>query len=322
MSKNKLGHNEISRIVQMVQDHNLIVCHHRGDDEFIRFDGVVDTDSHSPHVLHCVDDVEVDLKTVYRDSLVIVKNALYAWDVIDIPERVEALDPCGGEKRVRMTHPAYAVAGFSRVSGMSTMFDSEIDHQNYIVLEIQQADVTESQSGTWSRIISPSGGKSLIRVRMTEVQFGRLVSNQNTGSMNPVTLERYNNEYVSNPPRNVSVVEKQESRIDEFAERSADLLTKPLEKLREWSESKHRPTLKEMAELIKNLTSASGNMASNAKFVHKLLVEDMEDAVSRAKSEVDSYTKNQVAQHGLGHIDATQLLSFSQGDSVEQGDGD
>ena len=123
------------------------------------------------------------------------------------------------------THPSFGVAGFSRISvggGGIQLFDSSVPHQHYIELWISTA---KRQRGLHRDWITSDGNDEIVRIAMSEAQFGALVSSFGQGGGVPVTISRRDGALVPAGPH--------ESRLAVTAAEVAKAADKATEKVQE-----------------------------------------------------------------------------------------
>lgn len=190
-------------------------------------------------------------------------------------------DDLHGERR---SHPSYAKINVSRVSGHTELFDSAFEHQHFIHLSISRAEVLGHPAS--HQFIY--GKEELIEVAMSETQFARMISSLNIGSGTPCTLQRWNGESVIQPA-NESHQKCHTATIGDKLQGAVDNQKKVLSKLQGWRESKHRPTLKEMDELIQGMESQVENFNSNMKYYARCFEEHMEKTVDEARTEIEAH---------------------------------
>lgn len=213
-------------------------------------------------------------------------------------------------------HPSWGKVNISRVSGHTTLFRSALTHHNYIEMTISKAKVVDTTGA--SDFVMEDG--QLITVAMSETQFARMISSLNIGEGSPCTLVRCNGERMPDcPPEDRKGYVK--ASHDDHLDNNSAALAQIGEDLQEMLDRKHRPTLKEMAELIHRLRCSSGNFDSNQDYYRERFAEDMERITEEAKTEIEAHIVNAVARVGLEHLqdqmprlhstDKTQLLSDS-----------
>lgn len=207
----------------------------------------------------------------------------------------------GSSRTLKRTHPSYGVIRFGRVSGHASIFDSELNHQHYIQMTVSRAKVYE-QFNTHSRSVHPEQGPSLISVNLSEVQFARAITSLNAGVGTPATLDKIDGVNLPLPPSKENELDKHEDRLNEFAERMETIVNEPVEQIRAWRSSKHRPTMKEMGALADTLERKAAYAKGNAEFIHSVLVESMEDTVASCKTEVDGYVHGFIQAAGIQAI--------------------
>ena len=202
-------------------------------------------------------------------------------------------------------HPSYAVVNFSRCSGSANLYDSEIDHQHYIMLRLAHAH-TESDDYS-DRVVTDD---HIIEIKMSETQFARAITSMNMGQGIPCTINRLNNVSFPEPPRKQSLLRRNDKRIEEFAKKTEDTFTNIKTQIKELREAKKRPTLKQMDQMLFDLRVAEQNMAANAEFAHTMLSEAAEDAVASAKAEVDGYVSHTILMSGLRGLESSQMINL------------
>lgn len=188
----------------------------------------------------------------------------------------------------KYTHPSYGVIKISRVSGETTLFDSDFQHQHFISLSVCKA--AKYDDGHHSMIHEDHGddGRSIVEVYMSEAQFARAITSMNMGSGSPCTLNRVHNKSVPLP----EAEQAKERHIDGVNEKLSGAMNKQREivgLLERWRSDKHRPTLKEMDELIMDLGCATDNFKSNMEYYGRCFEEHMEKVVLDAKTEIETH---------------------------------
>lgn len=225
-----------------------------------------------------------------------------AHPAMDVEEKVEPYEMPGSPETVKRSHPSYGNLYFSRVSGSAILFDSELNHQHYVTLTISRAQLIEDNTGyrCWPT-------NELIEVCLSEVQFARAITSLNSGSGTPCTLHHINRQTMPKPPRKRSLLEKHDERLNKFVKDHQDSIEPFIEMIAEWRSKKHRPTLKEMEELMKGLMRCSEYAKGNVEFAHELLVEAADEAVAIAKTEIDGYVHNAVVRTGLEQLKSAEF---------------
>ena len=187
--------------------------------------------------------------------------------------------------RERKTHPSYALASFSRVSGETYLFGSEFRHNGFISLKIDSACVTRDLSHDWH-----FGDKGLIEVWMSEAQFVQLISRLNMGSGTPVTL-RWHNGHIEAPP--VAETARQKHEQDFKAECVEAMKgVKAVEEKLASAIDKGKIGKTEIREILQELRSARSSVSSTLPWVEKQFAKATEATVSNAKVEIEAHLSN------------------------------
>lgn len=187
----------------------------------------------------------------------------------------------------------------SRVSGSTNLFRSSLNHHNWIELTISNAVVVENSGA--SDFLMEAG--HLITVAMTETQFARMISSLNMGEGTACTLESIGGQRLKpcEPEDRAAFFEKSHN---EHLDGNAQNLLGIGKRLQAMLDAKHRPTLKEMAEIVHELRVAGGNFDSNQDYYRERFREDCERVVEEAKTEIEAHIVNAVAKAGLEHLKA------------------
>lgn len=200
----------------------------------------------------------------------------------------------------RKSHESWGKINVSRVSGCTNLFRSSLKHHNWIELTISNAVVVDD-TGTHDFLME--AGPPLITVAMSETQFARMISSLNMGEGTACTLEAIGGHRLKSPEpedRAAHFEKTHNEHLDGNAEKIRDIGSR----MQEMLDRKHRPTLKEMAELIHEMRVAGGNFDSNQDFYREQFREDMEKVVEEAKTEIESHIMNAVSKAGLEHLQA------------------
>ena len=130
---------------------------------------------------------DVSLDEVQEHQLLNARPAInVSWSALDPDEKVELYDDSSKTgNAVRRTHPSYGSLSINRTTGQANLFNSEINHQHFISLEISRSEVIEDDTDYRCWPI-----KSIIQIWMSEVQFARAITSFGSGSGTPCTLKR------------------------------------------------------------------------------------------------------------------------------------
>lgn len=194
-------------------------------------------------------------------------------------------------------HPSFATIHFSRISGHSGyLFGSEIQANNYIELEIREAE----------RIIDLCDerqfphGETICKVKMSPSQFSELITTLNFSLGTPCTLEEVMGQRV--PQVNTEEVESRKSfvnrKLKERLKWFASHLTETQQKARELVKKKTLSKY-DQRELLNAIDFMTTELTSNIPFFAKCFQENMDDVILDAKIEIDSTIQHMITQSGL-----------------------
>lgn len=200
------------------------------------------------------------------------------------------------------THPSWGKINVTRVSGQTNLFRSSLQHQHFISLSISRAKVVES-GGAHDFLM---GGEELIEVYMSETQFARMITSIGMGEGSPCTINRHNNERVEDCPsqdRKQFVIDSHNEHIEDHEAKVRELLGQ----LQRMLSDKHRPTLKELAQIIHELSCYTGNFKSSHKYFRNQFVEEVESILDDAKTEIEAHILHSAGKLGIDKADLPKL---------------
>ena len=192
------------------------------------------------------------------------------------------------------THPAFGQIGGSRVQGGTTLYGSDFEHQNFIIITIRKSDLHRSLSRDWHM-----SGDELIEVWLSEAQWATFVSSLNMGMGVPCTIAHINRKSVPAIPY------RQEA--DEYRAEVAGKAKDAAKRVRETIaaiEGEVGATLstKKRNAILAHLNRLAQDLGNNLPFVVESFDEHMEETVERAKVEVNAYMQTQIQRAGLEAI--------------------
>lgn len=197
--------------------------------------------------------------------------------------RREVQEPTVGEHG-REEHPAFVNVGVSRVTSTpgAVLFDSDVRHQHYMVLEVHTAD---RQRMLKSDYIHPAN--LLMRVAMSQAQWAQLVSSPNSGGT-PATLEWTSEQ---GPVPGLPF----DSRLDLTAREAGDAAREVFVKVQEALDAYvERKTVGN----LRNLQSAVANAASNVQYAARRVTEHTEEVVAKARADIEAMVQAAAERHG------------------------
>lgn len=206
------------------------------------------------------------------------------------------------EERERYSHPSYGQIGFSRVTGHSRFYGSELEQDHYIEMKLFNSEVDRDLGRDWYH------AKDLIaKVRMTAGQFSEMITTMNCGDGIPCTIERVTNTQIASLPtienRKEFVHRKFEERMKEFATsiRKEQLEAKELVKKKALSKE-------DMRLLQHHIEWLTTEVESNIPFFAKCFQETMDEVVFEAKLEIENAIQHKITVLGLESLEQLKQI--------------
>lgn len=194
------------------------------------------------------------------------------------------------------THPSFGSISLDNVSGRHELFMSSVEHLHFVALTICKAE--HHRDLHYDRV---HPGKELIRVLMTPVQLGELLTNMNNGSGTPCTIQRVweGDEYktLPDPPQ----LTKKATYVEEF-KKDVEKISKDLDaalKMAQAMEAKPSVTKGERKEMTDKIEALTRNIQSNLPFILDMFNENVEKVTAEAKNEVEQYRRDMIHRLGM-----------------------
>lgn len=193
-------------------------------------------------------------------------------------------------------HPAWGLIGASRVSSSpgGVLFDSDIQHRNYVVVRLRRASRGRDLGHDWK--YSEEG---IVEIAMSEAQWASFVSTMNVGDGVPCTIERVGTEDMPGM--------EYEPRLAESMDEVRNAGGKMLEVIRKAFETYQGHHTKAN---LKRLESAIANADNNMTYAAETLTEHAENVVQRARADIEAMVVSKAEQLGIepGEITDIRLL--------------
>lgn len=215
--------------------------------------------------------------------------------------RKEASDALGGYIE---SHPSYGTVAIHHVSGRGHLFGSEVEHLHFLQLSIHEAElhVRPPREDVFGR-------NELIRISLTEAQFARMITSPNQGSGVPCTIERcvgdvgepWLNSFGGrpDPPRPAPYDERYKGSMGDRAEFIAKSLHEAKGLVDSLMNGTERLNKGNVEKVQKSLYMALMNFEKNIPYVMNELAEGIENRMSTAKAEFESYVSSRLQIMGL-----------------------
>lgn len=190
------------------------------------------------------------------------------------------------------THPAFAQIGVSRVSGGIHLYDSDFQHNHYMVIRINESQLHRNYSRDWHH----ENGR-YIEVALSEAQWATFVSSPNMGSGVPCTLTALRGEMIPALPAPAS-------RKDQFSKEMNDAMKDAMDALHgAIKDLENLPGSKKAArEIQEKLQKTVREITKNMPFVASQFEEHVENTTERAKMEIHGYIQGAVNRAGVAAI--------------------
>lgn len=215
-------------------------------------------------------------------------------------------DPVSG---TQYEHPAYGMISYGRVNGRTKLVGSELQHQNFIHLEIETAK-------KWRNHHSDKfyADKTVVEIYLTEQQWATFISSPNTSGV-PCTFRRKpaSNEFIQIP--SLEEEDKHELAKQELKEYAKEISKDLVDEVIKLKKLLTNPTVKktELAAIVKALDLAVQGINSNMPFHVDQHKEFMEENLSSAKSEIEGYINNKIYSLGLSELQkVAPTISFNE----------
>ncbi len=190
-------------------------------------------------------------------------------------------------------HESYGMASFSHVSGSTTLFGSEFNHQHYVTLSISRGVLHRDLSNDWY-----FDRGQLIEVAMSEAQFVQLISRPNMGAGVPVTLTRVDGKQMADVPARESMQDRFSKEIKKDAQQCVSGLRDAAKDLREAIDT-GKISKTSLRAILEKLTTAERAVSGGIPFVEDQFRESMENTVSHAKVEIEAHISNTAMRIGV-----------------------
>lgn len=185
------------------------------------------------------------------------------------------------------THPAFGQIGACRTQGQATLYGSDFKHQNFVVITISRSELHRGLSNDHH-----FAREQLIEVALSEAQWASFVSCMNVGDGVPCTIESIDGVGVPS-------IELTEPVADKFAAEMDQTLLDIQAALRKLEANEKLPQW-----LRKEIGIQAGRLTGSTGFVAAQFSEHIENAIEKARIEVNAYTLATIQRAGLAALGA------------------
>lgn len=192
------------------------------------------------------------------------------------------------------SHPAFGQISAHRISGSTTLYDSDFVHHNFIEISIRRSELSRDHAHDWH-----FPREELIAVKLSEAQWATFVSSLNMGSGVPCTLDT-----VAGQPMPDIPLRKQEDAtkadLDIKVREATELVNAAIKDIEgELGESISK---KKRDAILGHLRQLQRSVAGTMPFVVESFAKQMEQTVEKAKVEVNAYMYSTIQRAGLQAI--------------------
>lgn len=207
-------------------------------------------------------------------------------------------------------HPAYGVVRVSNPQGVRTLFGSDVEHHDFIQLEIVPATLKRGLNTDWVHgSLSP-----IVQIAMSHAQFVSMIQSSGKGEGTPCTIQ-YAPEDMNASSVRLPSIEPLQSKTDLIKDEIQNDTKKALAvalKAIECLESKYdelkagkavsKKELSTLEPLIRLAKNKIVNAPSNLKFALTCAEETIDKAVHDAQIEIEASVEHKLRQIGLEAI--------------------
>ena len=184
-------------------------------------------------------------------------------------------------------HPSYGKVKICKVhSNNHPLVGSDILHNSFIELTISRAYLERRLHSDWFH-----SREELISIELSPTQWSELLSSFNSEGV-PCTLN-----YIAGQPKipEAPFIDKTKEFSEEFSQEFSDNLSNSLELIHTLIKGLDKDTKlgkKEMRELLNSLYYKVYNIKSNVNFAANQFNKNLENRITCAKEQLESYLKN------------------------------
>lgn len=211
----------------------------------------------------------------------------------DFEVKVTDLGGHYGSDAKQYEHPSYGMISIDRCSGKTELFGSDINHDQFFDIEIQNAYQNNHLGRSWYH-----GNKELIRVRISAAQFVEMIASMNTTGIPCTIVEHPEHGYIKYK-KPVSQVDYASQYAKETASRASVLSKETVTRAKELLTAKGTMKVSEKEELLKLITKLEQDCSSNMVFAVNSAKEAIDNMKAHAVSEVDARLTHMITQTGL-----------------------
>ena len=213
------------------------------------------------------------------------------------------------------THDSWGMVGICHQHhGGRQLFGSDVTNYNTICLRIKTAQCSRELGRDWIM-----GDKTLIEITLSANQFADLLTYSNIGDGVPCTIEYVREKGMIKYQPQKPKIEIIEQERDALAEKAVSDIHSSIAMVKELIDKK-KISKTAGEELLFNMNGALSSLVGGGKeFYKKQARQEVEDMVTEAKRQVQSYVDNKIYSTGLQMLkdgfESPQLIEIERGET-------
>jgi hypothetical protein len=202
----------------------------------------------------------------------------------------------GGDTETRAKHPSWVMIQISRVTGSKKLFGSQLDHNQFFQMRINQAEAQSSLGG-----VNYFGhGRGFVEVCFSGSQFVDLITSMNIGSGVPATMTWFNGQYVPQADeRSPHPNNEAKKGFMRSVERTTKDLQKNIDEVNELIADNKPLNQAKKKQIRDSLSLISYGFSNNASFYLDRYNEATDQIVTQAKNEVETFITSSLVAKGI-----------------------
>jgi hypothetical protein len=205
------------------------------------------------------------------------------------------------DRGTRFDHPAFGQIVVSKISGHTTLYGSDFQHDQFVQIRVYKSQLNRDLSRDWHYPY-----EEFVSVNMSEAQWATFVSSFGVGGGVPCTIEHINRERMPGIPYRD---EAQSYKIE--AHKTVKRSVQELKDLRaEVAEGVSGLSKVRQETILKRIDRSISSLNSSLPFVVDSFSEHMETRVEKAKVEINAYMTNTVMRAGLDTLGLSMPLQL------------
>lgn len=225
----------------------------------------------------------------------------------EVQEIEEIENPHSHSERT-LKHPAFAQIRASRVTGSTTLYDSEFMHNGFMQIEISESELNRNLARDWH-----FSRRTILELHMSEAQWAHFVSTPNFGGGTPCTLTF--RESVGEIPG--IPYRQEEDEIKRDFENETKKLAKEIATIRAEMDGELGNSMSKVKKerILSHVETIERKLQSSLPFIANSFDEHMENTVNKARIEVSAYIMGAVQRAGFEELQKqNRILQLGAGD--------